>query len=102
MPAYTELNNSAGEGGVPKPVFTDLTMCKTGCNDDATCVGFDYDVNASPICWFFNNADLMKMSTNTRKGVNQYRLTSRCFTGTVSSHLHLHIIQDKKDKQSDI
>ena len=76
---YTLTLNTNTFNGVLQTSITDVDGCRSACNSDATCAGFDFDTNpgTNSKCYLHTSFP----GTAVASGVNQYRITVRTCVG---------------------
>lgn len=77
VPEFSEVVDSRSIGGKGEDIAT-KDECKQFCNDETTCVGFDFVVSFAKPCFFFNDLEAMQMTNTASTGITQYRITKRC------------------------
>jgi len=70
-----------------------IQQCLDYCNDTASCVGVDIDVNRVPVrCWVHvNDDDLLPDNIYVQQGTDSYKLIKRC-PKSPSGILNIHVI----------
>lgn len=74
---YTILTNTNAYGGSGQTGIGSVDGCKSACNANANCYGFDFDRTAGKTVRCFLHLSQIT-STNAASGVDQYRIIRTC------------------------
>ena len=81
-PKWDKVENSAGDNGAQVAGVSTESACKAACIANPACAGFDLDTTVTPnTCWLHTNVNNFT-PPRSRTGVNLYKLTERCPSGT--------------------
>lgn len=74
---YTSKSKTGSDGGAGQDGIDTLAKCKTACNADDECLGFDWtlDDSADTRCWLHNDEDKFE-DNNSNDDSDQYTRVS--------------------------